>query len=279
MLHGSLVDQRWLHALMSANLEGKPLTPPARLLVPDGHLADLRYQGSKQAVKSGFGAGLSELGAVYVDADGDGLGLGVEGVFEWGKNAVVVLIDLDFGLNTGPAGLAGALSDKTGKTDSLLSNLSVSAPPVPGFGVDAALVVYNGWDLAIEELLDGTGLRGIHPPLGKPDQLAWLSAATNFGEGVRTATPIAPIPGEGFEALIPWRVLYPALAGKVPKGATIGISVVLVNDDGGYTSNQALPPFTDAENPGRAVTALPGVVRFKIDSNQDQRGDGDAPPF
>jgi hypothetical protein len=54
---------------------------------------------------------------------------------------------------------------------------------------------------------------------------------------------------------------------------------VLVNDDGGYTSNQALPPFTvNTPNPGRVLTRLPGLVRIPVDSNGDGVGDSDAVP-
>jgi len=70
--------------------------------------------------------------------------------------------------------------------------------------------------------------------------------------------PVTPIAGRGFEAHIPWSRLYPA--GK-PAAPRLAISVVLVNDDGGYTSNQTLPPFpAGTANPARMATALPGIV-------------------
>jgi hypothetical protein len=74
---------------------------------------------------------------------------------------------------------------------------------------------------------------------------------------------------------VPFGQLYPALLGKVPANATLAIAVVLVNDDGGFTSNQALPPFdAGTANPGRTVTRLPGVVRFTVDPDGDGVPDG-----
>ena len=61
--------------------------------------------------------------------------------------------------------------------------------------------------------------------------------------------------------------------------AAIDLVAFLVNDDGSFLSNHALPPFPDqAENPGAAATPLPGVVRFTLDSDGDGRPDGAAAP-
>ncbi len=76
-----------------------------------------------------------------------------------------------------------------------------------------------------------------------------------------------------------WGDLYPGLGGAVPAGAILGIAAVLVNTDGGYTSNQALPAFPEGtENPGRTMTALPGVVRFVLDTDLDGIADAALPP-
>ncbi|HUH00637.1 MAG TPA: hypothetical protein VML75_01505, partial [Kofleriaceae bacterium] len=140
-------------------------------------------------------------------------------------------------------------------------------------------VIWGGSDPHLEDLSDDAGLRGLVAPVGDPADLAWLGAAVNFGDGVRARdVALSATPGAGLEAHIPWRALYPALGAGVPLGAELGITVVLVNDDGGYTSNQALPPWTaGTANPGRTPTTLPGIVRFAIDANADGTA-GDALP-
>jgi alkaline phosphatase len=278
---GQLVDQRWIHALVRARLTGEALSVPERLLVADGHLADLRHRAASQQVESGFGPGLNQLDRLWIDADAHGLSLGLEGLWEWNKNALVLLLDVDFGAGTGPARLAGALGDLTGKADALVTNLSLDAPAVSGFGVDFALVSWGGTDARLEDLIPNAGLRGLRAPYGQAGNFGWHPVATNFAQGVRTVsgTPSPLRPEEGYEAFIHWSVLYPGLDGKVPPNATIAVAAVLVNDDGGYTSNQALPPFpAGTANPGRIVTPLPGLLIFQVDSNGDGVADGDAAP-
>ncbi len=277
---GKRVDHRLVHALLLSQLTGAGMQQPGKVLVPDGDLSELKHQAVLQAVTpSGFGAGLNQLDALKVDADAFGLELGVQGLFEWDKNALIVLIDVDFGAGTGPAKLQGALTDVTGKADALLSALNLDAPMSGGFGADLALVSFGGADAREEDLLEVAGLRGLRPPYGQPNNLAWIKVSTNFGQDVRVRAARAAVPGEGYEAFIPWSALYPSLAGKVPPNALVAVAVVLVNDDGGYTSNQALPPFlANAANPGRTLTRLPGVLRIPVDSNGDGVGDSDAAP-
>jgi hypothetical protein len=114
-------------------------------------------------------------------------------------------------------------------------------------------------------------MRGLRPPYGEPDNLGWFGVSTNFRPETKArpdpSPPVMPIPNAGWEVHVPWSTLYPS---GVPAGATLAIAVVLVNDDGGYTSNQALPPFpAGTSNPGRMLTPLPGVVTFTVDSNSD----------
>jgi hypothetical protein len=266
---------------MKAALLREAIAEPPKVLTPDGNLLELRHLASSQAVATAFGAGYNELGALWLDADRYGLFIGIQGVFEWQRNALVVLLDRDFGASTGPATMSGAFSDASGRADAIISSLSLSDPGVAGFGADYALVTWGGSDPKLDELLDDAGLRGLHPPRGQPNDLGWHAAAINFGEKIRTKDgPAMPRAGEGFEAFVPWEAIYPELGGMVPLTATVAISAILVNDDGGYTSNQALPPFasTRLTNPGRTVTPLPGVVRFMVDSNGDAIGDGDRAP-
>ncbi|MBX3274116.1 MAG: alkaline phosphatase [Sandaracinaceae bacterium] len=281
VLHDEVRDHRWVHAVLRARVTGAPLAPPPRVAVPDGRLLDLRHEVARQAVESSFGPTHNRLDALRLDADRYGLHVGVEGLFEWSANALVVLIDVDFGAATGHATLAGALRDRDGRADAVLSASRLDAPPVEGFGADFAIVTYGGADPQLGERADDAGLRGLRPPFGRPDDLGWHAAALNFGEGVRTraGVPASPLPGEGFEAFVPWAALYPDLGGRVPPGAELALAVVLVNSDGGFTSNQALPPFpAGTASPGRARVALPGVARFVVDADGDGVADADRAP-
>jgi alkaline phosphatase len=271
VIDGALIDHRTVHAIAAARLTGDAFTAPPGDRVPDGRLDDLALVAASQINASGFGEGYNQLDDLRLGADAHGLAIGVGGVFEIGKNAVVILVDVDFGAGTGPARLDGALDDQTGRIDAILSNLSLDDPGVAGFGADVAIATWGAEDPWIEQTVANAGLRGLRPPYGQPDNLGWFGVATNFRPGAKAqpapAPPTAAITGAGFEAHVPWSTLYPP---GVPVGATLAIAVVLVNDDGGYTSNQALPPFpAGTSNPGRTLTALPGVVTFTIDGNAD----------
>ncbi len=277
---GQLRDPTWVHAAIEARLTDSAVVPPPTVLTADGHLADLRYRAVDQTAATGFGAGFNQLDALYLDADRNGLAIGIEGLFEWDHNAIAILIDVDYGAATGFAQISGAISDASGRVDSIVAALPFQAPTVTGFGADFALVAFGGADPHLEDLIDDAGLRGLVAPTGDPANLWWYGVATNFGEGVRAGTtPLSPTPGEGFEAIIPWTELYPGSGGGVPPGATLAIAAVLVNDGGGYASNQALPPFpAGTDNPGSTPVALPGVVRFQVDSDDDGIADGDQAP-
>jgi hypothetical protein len=199
-------------------------------------------------------------------------------LFEWDANAVEVWIDVDPGAGTGMPGLKDALTDTTGVADSVLTASNVSAPTASslGFGADVALVAVGGADPHVEDLIETGGLRGLRAPFGMPSDLGWRRTSMNFGAVRVRGTPLTRVPGQGMEAFVPWVELYPD---GVPIGARVAVAAVLVNSDGGHTSNQALPSFPPGTpNPGRAVTPLPGVVVYEIDANRDGIVDGDAPP-
>jgi alkaline phosphatase len=266
---GAVVDHRYIHRVIESRLRGVPFEPPPPERIPDGRLADLPQVVAMQTNATGFGAGYNQLDALHVAADDNALALGIAGVFEQGHNAVVVLIDVDFGAGTGPARMRGALTDTTGTADAILTALNVDAPQTAGFGVDLALVVHGAEDPWIEQTIDAAGLRGLRPPYGEPGNLGWFGVATNFGDDTKSlaspAPPRTPIANRGWEVHIPWERLYPD--GR-PATAQLAIAAVLVNDDGGYTSNQALPPFpANTVNPGRTPTALPGIVALTVDAN------------
>ena len=271
----------WLHAVLRSRVTGQDLAEPPAVITPDGLLQDLRYEPVQQVVQTGFAVGLNQLEALHLDADRYGLALGIEGLFERDHNAVVVLLDVDFGQATGLATVAGALEDASGQVDAILSALNLGAPELAtGFGADFALAVFGATDAHLEDLSDEAGLRGLVAPIGDPANLWWYGAAANFGEATRAAEDPLPLaPGRGLEVFIPWSALYPNNGGGVPAGAHVAMAAILVNDDGGYNSNQALPPFAPGtSNPGREVVPLPGVVDFTVDADSDGVADGNLAP-
>ncbi len=278
VIAGAVVDHRWVHAIAAARMDGVALVAPGREPIPDGELGDLRHRAAGQDVASGYGVGFNQLDALWLDATPRGLMVGVEGLFEWNSNAIEVWIDVDPGAGTGMPGLAAAISDRDGTADAVLSASSLGAPSGSGlaFGADLALIAVGGADPHVEDLADGGGLRGLRVPFGAAEDLGWRRAALNFGAVRARATPLVRMPGQGLEAFVPWVELYP---GGVPVGARVALAAVLVNSDGGHTSNQALPSFpAGTANPGRVVTPLPGFVVYELDSNADGVVDGDAPP-
>ena len=284
-LDGSEVDQARVFDVLRAAIDRAPVRPASVPRVPDGHLGDLRWQAAVQVNASGFDPRLNRLDTLLLDVDPHALSIGVVGRFESGHNAVVVLIDVDPGAGTGPAALRGSVTDGVGAADALLARSPLGAPAVDGFGADLAVVIAGGVSPRLEELRADGGLRGLHDRFGRLDDLAWRPVASAVHELARTSAFDVPVgaPLTGLELQVPLAELYPERADAltpVPPGAAIAVAVVLVNDDGGFLSNQALPPFPaeTVENPGAAETALPGVARFILDPNGDGRPDGDEAP-
>lgn len=196
-------------------------------------------------------------------------------MFEWDKNAIEVLIDVDPGAGTGVHGLAGALTDVDGAVDRALAASHLTAGPA-ALDADVAVVSLGGADPHVEDFHDDGGARGLRPPYGAPGDLGWLPAAINFGDVRARVLAHQPVPGQGLEAFVPWSVLYP---NGVPVGARLRLAAVLVDSTGGFTSNQFLPPArAGAANPGTAPIALPGVVEYVVDGDGDGIVDGDRPP-
>jgi hypothetical protein len=274
-----VVDHRWIHAIAMARIDGEALVVPPREPIPDGELADLRHRAAVQEVVTGYGEGFNQLDAMWLDATPRGLFVGIEGLFQWNENAVEIWIDVDPGAGTGMAGLNDALTDVEGVADGVLAASNVSAPmatALGGFGADVALVAVGGADPHVEDLIETGGLRGLREPFGSPDNLGWRRTAMNFGAVRVKNVALARVPGQGLEAFVPWAELYPD---GVPVGARLGLAAVLVNSDGGHTSNQALPSVpAGSAHPGRNVTPLPGVVVYELDANRDGIVDGDAAP-
>ena len=271
-------DHRWIHQLIRARIAGGALVAPARVAVADGDLRDLRHLAAVQSVTSDFGPGMNQLDSLRLDADRYGLAIGIAGLFERNNNAVVVLIDIDFGSGSGPAALGGVLADHEGIADAILSAVAIDGGAISGFGVDFAVVDYGAANPNREQLWDNSGLRGLHAPYGAADDFTWYGVPINFADGVRPqGAAVAPQPFAGLETFIPWADLYPTLDGYVPAGAVVGVVAVLVSSDGTLVSNQALPAFRQA---GARVGAaeLGGVVVFAVDADSNWVGDGDARP-
>lgn len=272
---GEIRDHRWVHASLLAALSQNEVAAPERTLVPDGNLEEMRYRVAEQAVETGFGTDINQLDALFVDADPHGLALGIDGAFEWDENTLLLFIDTDFGAGTGLTE-STSLSDHDGSVDNIVSTLDLSGPAPEGFGAEFVLASRGGVDPHREDRWDAAGLRGIVSPHGASHDFSWHGAAINFGQEVRRAEATrAPNEGEGFEAFIEWSALYPELGGSIPRGARLGISAVLVNTDGSFVSNQALPAFAPgSENVGSAALALPGAIAFSLDA--DGNGQVDA---
>ncbi len=276
---GDVLDHRWIYAIARSRMDHGAIVEPGREPIPDGELGDLRHRVVLQQKPTNFGAGMNQLDALWLDATPDGLYVGIEGLFEWGHNAVEVWIDVDPEGGTGLPGLAGNISDTTGVADRLLAASSVTVG-ASEFDADVVLVSIGGADPHVEDLRDDSGLRGLRPPYGRSTSLGWLRAAINYGDVRTRDVPHGPVPGQGMEAFIPWSMLYPG--GAVPLGGRLRLAAMMVNTTGELTSNQLLPPqAADADDPGTdpAPLPLPGVVEYILDSDLDGQVDGDIAPF
>ena len=89
-----------------------PLLPTPALVV-DGHVGDLTHRVADQAVTTGFGDGINQFDALCVDADEHRLAVGIEGLLEWERNAIVLLIDVDYGAGSGIASLEAHCRTRT----------------------------------------------------------------------------------------------------------------------------------------------------------------------
>ena len=251
-----VVDQRFVHAICAAAVAGREFSPPQRQLVPDGRLTDLRHVAATQTVSSDFGPGFSRLDELRIDADERGLAIGVRGLFRWGQDATVLLIDIDPEANTGPIPIVGPAP-----VDGIVTSLVTDQPMSAGFAPELAIVTIGGTALGREQSIEDAGLRYLS------GEMPARQVAINFGDLVRTGalpTPVVP-EHDGLETFIPWDLMFPGLSGAVFPGATIGIVVLQTSSDGAVVSNQRLP-------------AGAGVVRFIVDLDGDGIADGSAPP-
>ncbi|MSQ04008.1 MAG: alkaline phosphatase [Myxococcales bacterium] len=262
------LDQIWVHATLAAAVDGaRSVTPPEVPALIDGTTSEVSEIVVTQTWASSFGPGYNQLDALRLGADVDGLRVGVDGVFQREDNAVLVLVDLDYGAGTG-FGQELVLSDLDDGLDAAISNTEVFID-VPGVGFDVVLGAVGAEETIFGEPGETGGLRGFANGSGAADNFAWLQAISAFDDGNVSVGGPAPDAGatglteNGFEGLIPWGELGPpALEGG---GTTIAVAVVLVNYGGDWASNQALPPLAEETEPGAGAIVLSRVVTLEVD--------------
>lgn len=165
--------------------------------------------------------GENNLTSLRVAYDDIYLYIGIIGKTEQ-ANAIIGYIDTDFGKSTGISDM-NLITDNTGVLDNVISsNVKVS---VNGFGADVA-VGTKGMASFIEgeELWPKGDLAGFRD-LSNTQDLAWWQGTVMTSENA-------------IECAIRLDTLF---KGFIPKNANLAIFIRLLNQDGQYTSNQALP--------------------------------------
>jgi hypothetical protein len=270
ILDGQRLDQVWAYAVMAAAVDGAAsVTSPTEPTLVDGYLDDLGAQVATQSWSTSFGAGYNQLDGLRVTSDEEGLRVGVDGVYERGDNAVLVLVDLDYGSATG-LGADISLSDTLDTLDSTLSTTSLQVS-VAGVGFDAAFGSVGAEEIDLNTLSTEVGLRGFDGDIGDPTNLFWLAAISNYDDGnvadgvAATDADATGLTEGGLETLLPWTSLFPT--GIPAAGTTVAVSVVLVNSGGDWASNQALPSLATSTEPGADVIDIIQVATLGVDAS------------
>ncbi len=266
---GQRLDNTWVHSVLRAAIDGATVvTAPIESLLVDGRTDDLGPPVATQAWETSFGVGFNQLDALRVTADSDGLWIGVDGVYEYGDNAVLLLLDLDYGAGTGWGADGTTLDDTEGTLDTLLTTMPYTSG-LDGLGFDLAFGSIGAEELGIGDLSEETGTRGLHDPWGSAEDYWWLHGQSNFDFGNIANGGVAADAGAtgetagGWELHVPWYTVFPA--GLPAEGLTVGVVAVLANADGTLASNQALPPLPTGIQPGDSVVYLESVVRIVVD--------------
>lgn len=268
---GQRLDNTWVHAVLLAAVTGAAtVTAPVESRLADGRTTDLGAAVVTQLWETSFGRGYNQLDALRFTSDTAALWVGVDGVYEYGANAVLVLIDLDYGAGTGWGADATTLDDLDGDLDSLITAMPYAAG-IPGLGFDLVFGGIGAEELAMGDLTEVAGVRGLHGEWGAAADYWWLVGSSNFDDGNVANGAAALDAGAtgatmgGWEFQIPWFAMYPA--GLPPDGMTVAIVAVLLNRDGTVASNQALPPLPTGALPGGATVLLESVVRIDLDGS------------
>jgi hypothetical protein len=267
---GQRLDDTWVHAVLEASIEGDAtVTPPTEDPVVDGRTDELGPVVVTQDWPTSFGVGFNQLDGLRVTADADGIRIGVDGVFEFGQNTALVLLDLDYGAGTGVGADGTTLEDTSGVLDNVLTAMPYTSG-IDGMGFDLVFASIGGQELGYGDLSEVTGLRGLTGEWGTSTDYWWLLAESDYDDGNLADHGLAAVDAAatgttsgGWEIQLPWDSVYPA--GLPTGGLTIGIVAVLANDDGTYASNQALPSLPTSDEPGTAPVLLQSAVVLQVD--------------
>lgn len=258
---GQRLDNSWVHAVLDAAVRQADVVPPDEVPLVDGYLTDLPDAVVTQPWTSSFDASYNRLDALHVTSDADGLRIGIDGVFEDDANAVLVYIDIDYGDSTGwPHD--DALTDFEGGSDKAISNARITFAD-PTFGAERVLL-----SLQAEEAFqnqpagDTSGLRDVTAEA----DFGWLQSGINFDSGnvslFDAPAADAGVTDEGFEAQVLWTTLYGTDTPTVDR--RLAVVAVLVNDQGTWISNQALPPFESDIEAGGGTATLVSEVEIDV---------------
>jgi hypothetical protein len=235
----------------------------------DGDFGDLEHDVAYAEHETDFGVGFNQLDGLWVTADEDGLWVGVAGVFEAEKNAVILWLDRDHGASTGLRD--AAISDAIGTLDLAIGNVQWTTEGTD-LGFDLAAGNVGARYARLHMLYDQAGIRGFVDPMGTFDNLYWSSAVFNVDHGnlsqwdvaARDAGPFGTTEG-GMEIGVPWTSIY--AEGLPARGADLALVVTLVNTDGTWISNQTLPSVSPPEGVGVGVVTLDNAVTLSVDGS------------
>ncbi len=250
---GATRDHRWVHAVLGGLIRGESSTPEIAVL-PNGFLGDLVGPTVSQQQENPEDAA-TRLTRLTLSASKRGIGIGLEGLYRWDQGAVVLLIDVDYGMGTGPRSLIG-IDDNNSGANTFLSRIQLPVPSDNNFGTDMVFISQHG--LSTVYSASSVGLRGLRPPYGAPDDLQSILAASNFSDNARSFGETSTVESSrGLELFIRWQELYPGRTTAPPDGA-VAVWAVQVNEDGGAT-NQSLPPWL---NDDATLAPPPLTMRF-----------------
>ncbi len=271
VVNGQRLDALWVHEILEAAVEERDVEAPDTVPLVDGWLDDVGDPVVTQRWDTSFGAGFNQLDQMRATADADGVRIGIDGVFQREDNAVVLLFDVDMGEGTGLGGSGTLLPDTDGALESILGNLDIDVE-IAGLGFDLAIVSLRAREIALDELEDDGGLRGLREPWAYSGDLWWLPAILNYDDGNIDVSGVEALDagptGEtenGLEALLPWSSVWPD--GLPHEGQTIGVLALIVGSDGGFASNQALPPLQTGDEPGLSSVKVTAVLQLMVDSD------------
>jgi alkaline phosphatase len=275
-IDGQRLDNTWVHAVLDAAVSGAAtLTAPAESPIVDGRTADLGAAVVTQTWETSFGVGYNQLDGLRIFADEDGLRAGVDGVFEFGENAVLLLFDMDYGAGTGLGADDTVLADTDGTMDAVLTAMPYTSG-VAGMGFDLVFGSLGGEETLYADLSEVSGVRGLPGPWGASDDYWWLWGTSNFDDGnladgaaARDAAGTG-LTEHGWEVQLRWTDLYPS--GLPSTGLSVAVVAVLANGEGAYASNQALPPLPAADEPGTSPVLLESAVLLEVDAAGVPRG-------